>query len=326
MKAHVKPRTPLGELLLRAGIITPRDLEAALADHASSGRRLGSCLVRRGSVTAFRLTQVLSYQLSLPWVSLEDFALDRELLALVPAELAVEHRLVPVYVRRNTAGSTLYVATDDPTNAAGLEACAKAVGMAIRPMVAAPDAVSLVLKEHHGAPVTVAPPELESLAPEAVEEITELDLEVPAHHDPIGAVRAAVDRRSPTSAPPEIELGSEELADDLDAATPAGDAVIIVGARPAFLRQCREVVSGMAVEVEAAALGELESRLWRNPPPLALVVMEDVYAFDRVKFSKLALESGAPLVIWSDDLEPEFLAPVLETARRRATQGDDRAS
>ena len=63
------------------------------------------------------MTQVLSNQLSIPWVSLYHVEFSRDLLNLVPAELAEDFVLIPVYVRRvRNEGEVLFVAMDDPTN------------------------------------------------------------------------------------------------------------------------------------------------------------------------------------------------------------------
>jgi type IV pilus assembly protein PilB len=64
------PRVRLGELLVRAGLITGRQLDEALAEQGRVGKRLGSLLVEIGLVSETQVTQILSQQLSVPWVSL----------------------------------------------------------------------------------------------------------------------------------------------------------------------------------------------------------------------------------------------------------------
>ena len=56
---------PLGELLVERGLVTPAQLEAALAEQAESGRRLGEIIVAKGLVSRERLTQVLLEQCGL---------------------------------------------------------------------------------------------------------------------------------------------------------------------------------------------------------------------------------------------------------------------
>ena len=70
-----------------------------LALQKADGRRLGTLLVERGLVTETQLTQILSQQLSVPWVSLYHIDFSRQLLNLVPREVAEQYCLVPIYVR-----------------------------------------------------------------------------------------------------------------------------------------------------------------------------------------------------------------------------------
>jgi hypothetical protein len=53
---------PLGELLLEKGLVTPDELELALAEQAESGRLLGAILVERGYVSGPALAVALAEQ------------------------------------------------------------------------------------------------------------------------------------------------------------------------------------------------------------------------------------------------------------------------
>ena len=56
---------PLGELLVERELITPDQLDAALAEQERSGRRLGEIIVAGGLIGRERLTQVLLEQCGL---------------------------------------------------------------------------------------------------------------------------------------------------------------------------------------------------------------------------------------------------------------------
>jgi hypothetical protein len=56
------PWRPLGDLLVDQGLLTPTELELALAEQARSGRLLGQIVVDHGYLTAFSLARVLSEQ------------------------------------------------------------------------------------------------------------------------------------------------------------------------------------------------------------------------------------------------------------------------
>ena len=117
-------RLRLGQLLVDARILTVEQLEDVLALQKTDGRKLGALLVESGLVTETLLTQVLSQQLSVPWVSLNHIDFSRELLNLIPLDVAEKYCLVPIYVRAvRGQGDTLYVAMEDPMSEEGLRDC-----------------------------------------------------------------------------------------------------------------------------------------------------------------------------------------------------------
>ena len=56
------PWRPLGTLLVDQGLLTPAELELALAEQARTGRLLGQIIVDHSYVSAFSLARVLSEQ------------------------------------------------------------------------------------------------------------------------------------------------------------------------------------------------------------------------------------------------------------------------
>jgi type IV pilus assembly protein PilB len=127
----------IGELLVAAGLITTAALEESLAEQAKSGARLGDILVRRGLISEAALTQILSNQLSVAWVSLKHVEFPRELLSLIPSELALELTVIPVLFRMGERREKiLYVAVDDPTNVPAMQRISEITGMHVRPLIA----------------------------------------------------------------------------------------------------------------------------------------------------------------------------------------------
>jgi hypothetical protein len=53
---------PLGQLVLECGLLNAEQLEMALAEHLSSGKRLGEVLVDRGWLTPDQLAELLERQ------------------------------------------------------------------------------------------------------------------------------------------------------------------------------------------------------------------------------------------------------------------------
>lgn len=156
-------RVRLGELLIEARIITPEQLDAILLQQKADPRRIGTLLVEAGLVTETQVTQILSQQLSVPWVSLYHVDFSRQLLDLVPEEVAERHCLVPIFVRRvRGQGNTLYIAMDDPSDDGALRSVEQYAGVPVRAMIAPPTDIRAAIRAYYGSGVGLTP----SMAPE----------------------------------------------------------------------------------------------------------------------------------------------------------------
>ncbi len=102
----------LGELLVRENLISLQQLQKAQEESRKSGGRIGSLLVKQGSIAEADLTGFLSKQYGVPSIDLRDFEIDPEVLKLVPKATAEKHLVVPV----NRTGASLVVAMSDPSN------------------------------------------------------------------------------------------------------------------------------------------------------------------------------------------------------------------
>jgi hypothetical protein len=106
-------RIRIGDLLVKAGVITELQLKAALAEQSQWGGKLGDILVRMEFLTEEILVRALSKQTGVPRADLSGEG-SREALALVPADVAEEFGVVPVGVKEE--GRVLVVAMSDPLN------------------------------------------------------------------------------------------------------------------------------------------------------------------------------------------------------------------
>lgn len=138
MQRGVMNRRQLGEILVRAGLLTQAHLDALNAPPAHGGsQRLAVALLEHGVMTDRELARALSQELSVPLVALTQAEPPRATRALVPREIAERFCLAPVYVRRDVgAPPTLFVAIDDPTWEEALFTVSIFAGMAVRPLVA----------------------------------------------------------------------------------------------------------------------------------------------------------------------------------------------
>jgi hypothetical protein len=106
-------RIRIGDLLVKAGVITDLQLKAALAEQSQWGGKLGDILVRMEFITEEVLVRALSKQTGIARADLSGDA-DKAAIAQVSAETAEEFNLVPLEVKDE--GRTLVVAMSDPGN------------------------------------------------------------------------------------------------------------------------------------------------------------------------------------------------------------------
>ncbi len=202
----MQTRVRLGELLVEANILGREQLEEMLTLQKTDGRRLGTLLVEAGLVTETQVTQILSQQLSVPWVSLYHIDFSRQLLNLVPQEIAEKFCLVPIFVRRvRGQGETLYVAMDDPSDETAHAAVAQYAGLSVRAMIAPPSDIRAAIRVYYGAGRDTA-----SLSEAVAELETELAnrmtpvMAEPKHYAPVQAPPPAPSSLKPraSSSPP----------------------------------------------------------------------------------------------------------------------------
>jgi len=107
----------LGELFVREGLITEKQLNEAIAESKASKTRLGYALVKLGLVKEDELTRTLARQYRVPAVDLERVTVDSKTLRLITGEMAFKHLVLPL--RR--IGRTLTVAMANPTDLSAID-------------------------------------------------------------------------------------------------------------------------------------------------------------------------------------------------------------
>jgi type IV pilus assembly protein PilB len=102
----------IGELLVRQNMLTAEQLKRARDEARTNGARLGHQITKLGYLQETELTDFVAKQYGLPSIELAEFEIDRDVIKLIPEEVALKHTVIPV----NRAGSTLILATADPSN------------------------------------------------------------------------------------------------------------------------------------------------------------------------------------------------------------------
>ena len=143
---------PLGAMLVREGLLSDDELEAALAQQRlTTSWRLGEILVNRGLVTPSVVARLVAEQYELPFVELAEID-DPAAALLLPWEIARQYPAIPTKTRDD---GSLEVAIADPTNRFYSDELHGALGVSLTFVVAAPDAIDAMLESVHApAPVS----------------------------------------------------------------------------------------------------------------------------------------------------------------------------
>lgn len=135
----------LGQLLMRAGIITERQLTDALEVHNATGSPLGRVLVDLGYATQGAILSVMAAQIGIEYVNFAERKPDPNAVAVVPKELAERYVLMPVELD----DSELFVAMADPQNVLALDDLRIITGFEIRPAISTKDDILSAIQEYY---------------------------------------------------------------------------------------------------------------------------------------------------------------------------------
>ncbi|MBM2837191.1 MAG: tapB, partial [candidate division NC10 bacterium] len=135
----------LGQMLLKANLITPEQLDRALAQQKTSGGRIGSNLARLGYISEEEVASFLSRQFGVPPADLSNVKIDPAVLKLVPAELADKHLLIPL----SRAGSVLTIAMANPSDIFAIDDVRFMTGYNVKPMVAPESSIRNALNRYY---------------------------------------------------------------------------------------------------------------------------------------------------------------------------------
>ncbi len=259
----------LGDLLLRAKVIDQQTLDDALVAQGASLLPLGSTLIRLGAASEADVAAALAEQLGLPAVVLSASTVDAEVLGVIPKEVAVGHRVMPLAFS-GSQGLNLGLAR--PGQKALLDEIEFACGRATLPFVVVRAALEDTLRSAYeakergalvwrGARSAHEGPHLEVVQPPAAGKPLEADVSVSP---------SALDAfpRSPPLAP-----------------RPAGSAplVLAVDDEPDILEMIGMALEHRGIEVRKATRGrEALEQLRSCPPDLVLLdaMLPEIHGFE----------------------------------------------
>ena len=137
----------LGEMLIKANLLTPKKLQEALEYQKANGGKIGFNLVKLGLVKEEDITRVLSQQHGVPAINLRTMDLDETIVKLIPSEVAQKYLILPI----SRTGATLTVAMVDPTNVFAMDDIKFMTGYNVEPVVASEVAIKEAIDKYYGS-------------------------------------------------------------------------------------------------------------------------------------------------------------------------------
>ena len=108
--APIPKKEFLGEILIRRGLITEKQLEHALEIQKKEKACIGDILVKLGFVEELDVVAALVVQCNFPYIFINKYDIDRNILQMIPKEIACRHRVIPL----DRVGDILSVVMVDP--------------------------------------------------------------------------------------------------------------------------------------------------------------------------------------------------------------------
>ena len=127
----------IGELLVKEDLLSAEQLRKARDEARTGGGRLGAQITKLGFLEESELSDFVAKQYGVPGIDLDEFEVDPAVIQLIPEEVAIKHTVLPV----NRAGSTLILATADPSNIFAIDDIKFLTGYNIEVVVASEEAI-----------------------------------------------------------------------------------------------------------------------------------------------------------------------------------------
>jgi type IV pilus assembly protein PilB len=135
----------LGDMLVKATLISKEQLAKALQQQETSGGRIGTNLVKLGFISEDDITSFLSRQYGVPSINLSHFEIDPGVIKLIPQEIAQKHQVIPI----NRTGNVLTVAMADPSNIFAIDDIKFMTGFKVEPVVAAETSIKNAMNKYY---------------------------------------------------------------------------------------------------------------------------------------------------------------------------------
>lgn len=137
----------LGEVLISRGLISEEQLNEALAIQKKDGGKIGEILVRLKYITEEAIAWALTVMYGFPYLPLENYTIDREIVQLVPEDMARKLQVLAV----DRIGAVLTLAVVNPLSEDEVRALEEKTQCKVEIFISTMTEVGKMLDKHYGA-------------------------------------------------------------------------------------------------------------------------------------------------------------------------------
>ncbi|MCC6145854.1 MAG: HDOD domain-containing protein, partial [Candidatus Hydrogenedentes bacterium] len=194
---HVSPdRQRIGEMLVKEGLVSDEQLHEALAVQRERGGKVVENLIALEYLDSQAFLRFLSRQGGLASVDLLNFTIPREIIELIPAEIALRHEVLPM----DKMGRHLTVGMACPLDKATIGKLEELTGLRVRPLLVSMNDVRVALKRYYGdrETHTLELPPITSRIQSPLESLPTVEQKPPqpvpesGHHETLSQVESAL--------------------------------------------------------------------------------------------------------------------------------------
>ncbi len=128
----------IGDILIRIEAITKEQLDRALDFQRQEGGLLGEILLKLGYMNEIDIVAALTEQFGIPFLPIENYDLKKELVDVLPENVAKQYNTVPVDV----VGDMITLAMSDPFNQQAIEDIGMITGKKVQIFISTATAVA----------------------------------------------------------------------------------------------------------------------------------------------------------------------------------------
>lgn len=138
----------IGELLVDAGLIHKDQLQEGLNTQAAKGGKIVETLIALGYLDAEAFVGFLARQPGVASIDLSKYEIPRQLIELIPREMAVEHEIFPI----DKLGRLLTVGMVCPLDSATVQKIEERTGLRVKPLLCAPSDIRSAIERYYPEP------------------------------------------------------------------------------------------------------------------------------------------------------------------------------